>query len=235
MTAPKPAKKLFVSNRWDGSRVGLCGVMSRHAPEPHEAPRFVWRDAACSLDCAEKIPGFPLMTPHAAPPVAQPLAPLSARPDADQRSGALGNRLQWAGLFLCFALIPAFFFAFEAMPFQDLPAHAGLIALRHRYANSAFDHEFLVLAPHIGPYSLFRFLGEHLMRVVGPLGAVRVLAMLPLFATPAALLYMRRTLFGDHSPLYGYIGILTTFGLMTLLGFASYQLGVAVMLFALTL
>jgi hypothetical protein len=64
---------------------------------------------------------------------------------------------------------------------------------------------------------------------------VRVLAMLPLFATPAALLYMRRTLFGDASPLYGYIGLITTFGLMTLLGFASYQLGVAVMLVALTL
>jgi hypothetical protein len=175
------------------------------------------------------------MTPHAAPPVAQPLAPLSAGADAGQRSGALEHRLQWAGLLLCFALIPAFFCAFEAMPFQDLPAHAGLIALRHRYAASAFDQEFLVLAPHIGPYSLFRFLGEQLMRVVGPLGAVRVLAMLPLFATPAALLYMRRTLFGDRSPLYGYVGLLTTFGLMTLLGFASYQLGVAVMLVALTL
>ncbi len=84
------------------------------------------------------------------------------------------------------------FWLFDALPFQDLPAHAGLIALRHRFASSPFEQRYFVLAPHLGPYSLFRFLGDVLVVPFGPLGAIRAIATLPMIATPAALLWARR-------------------------------------------
>ncbi len=143
--------------------------------------------------------------------------------------------MPWLGLGVLGLGAALVFWIFDALPFQDLPAHAGLIAMRHRFASSPFEQHFFVLAPHIGPYSLFRFLGEAFVRVIGPVGAVRAIATLPVIATPLALLYARRTLHGDRSPVAGFLGVALSFGLMTLLGFASYLLGVAVMLVGLTL
>src|SRR6516162_4950688 len=71
--------------------------------------------------------------------------------------------LAWAGLGVLWVASILVFWLFEALPFQDLPAHAGLIAMRHRFLESPFEQRFFVLAPHIGPYSLFRFLGESLV------------------------------------------------------------------------
>jgi hypothetical protein len=144
-------------------------------------------------------------------------------------------RAAWLALGAVGLLAVLVFWAFEALPFQDLPAHAGLIAMRHRFEASAFEQRFYVLSPHIGPYSLFRFLGEAFHRVLGPVGAVRALATLPVLATPMALLFARRRLFGDRSPTHGFLGLALSFGFMTLLGFASYLLGVAIMLVVLTL
>jgi hypothetical protein len=144
-------------------------------------------------------------------------------------------RAAWMGLAAVGIFAVLVFWAYEALPFMDLPAHAGLIALRHRFASSAFDQRYFVLAPHIGPYSLFRFLGEIFARISGPLFAVRALASLPVVATPLALLFARSRLYGDTSPTFGFVGLALSFGIMTLLGFASYLLGVAVMLFGLTL
>src|SRR3954447_18627013 len=127
-------------------------------------------------------------------------------------------RAAWIGLGAVGVLAILVFWIFEALPFQDLPAHAGLIAMRHRYDAAAFESRFFVLAPHIGPYYLFRFLGETFVRLGGPLGAVRALATLPMIATPLALLFARRRLMKDTSPLYGYVGITLSFGFMTLLG-----------------
>lgn len=141
----------------------------------------------------------------------------------------------WVGLATVMLAGLLLFWVFEAMPFMDLPAHGGLIAVRHRFATSPFEEQFFVLAPHIGPYSVFRFLGEAFVGFLGPIGAVRALATLPAIATPAALLFARRRLQGDRSPTFGYFGVILSYGLMTLYGFASYLLGVAVMLFALTL
>jgi uncharacterized membrane protein len=160
-------------------------------------------------------------------------APPSAAPtSAARRSSA---RVAWAGLGLVGLAAVLVFWVFEALPFQDLPAHAGLIAMRHRFSETGFESRFFVLAPHIGPYSLFRFLGEAFVRVVGPVGAVRALATLPVIATPLAMLHARRRLQGDTSPVYGYLGLTLSFGFMTLLGFASYLLGVAVMLVGLVM
>src|ERR1044072_7212121 len=107
--------------------------------------------------------------------------------------------------------------------------------MRHRFDTSAFEQRHFVLAPHIGPYSLFRFLGEAFVRVIGPIGAGRMLATPPVVAPPRALLFARRRPFADRSPTFGFVGVALAFGLMTLLGFASYLLGVAVMLVGLTL
>lgn len=139
------------------------------------------------------------------------------------------------GLAAVLLVATSVFWAFEALPFQDLPAHAGLIAMRHRFESSAFEQRFYVLAPHIGPYSLFRFLGEAFLRVIGPINAVRALGTLPVIATPLAMMFARRRLHADNTPTYGFLGVALSFGIMTLLGFASYLLGVAVMLVGLTL
>ncbi len=165
-------------------------------------------------------------------------APCDVRLSGAPSSGLvpwLSAHVSWLLLGAAGLLAVLVFWAFDALPFQDLPAHAGLIAMRHRFAQSTFEQRYYVLAPHVGPYSLFRFLGEVFVRVLGPLGAVRALGTLPVIATPLALLYARRRLFGDRSPSHGFLGIALSFGFMTLLGFASYLLGVAIMLFALTM
>lgn len=146
-----------------------------------------------------------------------------------------GGRLGWIALGVVVVMGLAFFWAFEALPLMDLPAHAGLIALRHRHGSSPVEDASLVVSLHVGPYTLFRGIGEALVGVIGPLPTVRVLGSLPFLATPAALLFARRRLHGDFSPTAALFGVSLSFGLMTLLGFASYLLGVAVLLVALTL
>lgn len=178
------------------------------------------------------------MTVHASTPLpsSQPnVASVEAAVSSARRTTATRARLGWIGLAVIGLMSVLVFWLFEALPFQDLPAHAGLIELRHRFATSPWEQRFYVLAPHVGPYSLFRFLGEMLVRVMGPLGAVRAIATLPIIATPLALLFGRWRLHGDRTPTTGFLGISLSFGLMTLLGFASYTLGVAVMLVGLTL
>jgi hypothetical protein len=129
----------------------------------------------------------------------------------------------------------AVFLLFDALPFQDLPAHAGLISLRHRLGTSAFDQRYYLVSSHLGPYSLFRFLGEALLPWVGPVGAVRTMAVLPVIATPLALLWARRRLHGDRSPTAAYFGLALSFGFMTALGLESYLLGIPALLVVLTL
>lgn len=127
------------------------------------------------------------------------------------------------------------FWTFDAMPFMDLPAHAGLIALRHRYGAAPIEQAAFVVSLHVGPYSLFRGLGEAFVGVIGPVRAVRAIATLPLLLTPLALGFARRRLQRDRSPLAGFVGVTLSFGLMALLGFASYLTGVAVLIVVLTL
>ena len=148
---------------------------------------------------------------------------------------SLERRAAWLGLGALTIAAVLVFWVFDALPFQDLPAHAGLIALRHRYRASPFEQRFFIVAPHLGPYSLFRFLGEVLVVPLGPIGAIRAIATLPVVATPLALLWARRQLHGDRSPTVGYFGLALGFGFMTLLGFASYLLGVAALIVALTI
>lgn len=127
------------------------------------------------------------------------------------------------------------FWVFDALPFMDLPAHAGLMAIRHRFAQSPFEQHFYVFAPHLGPYSVFAGVGELLTGLIGPLRAVRAMATLPIVALPAAILFARWRLHGERFPLFGHIGVILSFGLMTLLGFASFTFGIAWMIVGLTL
>ena len=103
----------------------------------------------------------------------RPVRPVSAdSPDSAPTSTArrASTRAAWVGLGAVGLLGVLVFWVFEALPFQDLPAHAGLIAMRHRFTDGSFESRFFVLAPHIGPYSLFRFLGEScfLVRILEP-------------------------------------------------------------------
>jgi hypothetical protein len=141
----------------------------------------------------------------------------------------------WVALFAVTFLGVLVFWAFDAMPFMDLPAHAGLIALRHRYGEAPIEQAAYVVSLHVGPYTLFRGLGEALVGIIGPVRAVRAIATLPLLLTPLALTFARRRLQRDRSPLAGFVGITLSFGLMALLGFASYLTGVAILIVVLTL
>jgi len=152
-----------------------------------------------------------------------------------QGNAEVKAKAAWIGLAVLMTAGALVFWVFDALPFQDLPAHAGLIALRHRLADdSAFERRFFVLAPELGPYSLFRFLGDAMMGPLGPVGAVRALATLPILATPPVVVASRRVLHGDRSPAAGYFAVALCFGFMTILGFASYLLGVAALLALLT-
>jgi hypothetical protein len=102
------------------------------------------------------------------------------------------------------------------------------------YQRFTVDLGDFVVHPHLGPYSLFRFLGELFVVPLGPVGAVRALASLPVLATPAALSLARFRLHGDSSPTAAFYGVALGFGLMTLFGFASYLLGIAALVVALT-
>jgi hypothetical protein len=155
---------------------------------------------------------------------------------AETAAGARGRvKAIWVVVGVVWFAAALVFWLFDALPFMDLPAHAGLIALRHRFEESAFEQDYFVLAANLGPYSLFRFLGEGFLRLLGPLGAVRALATLPLIVTPLALFFARKRLHGDASPSSLFFGIALSFGLMTILGFASYLLGLAVLVIVLTI
>jgi hypothetical protein len=175
------------------------------------------------------------MTTHA-PSGLDPQAPASARSlgraSSVRATPALGP---WVALGVVWVLAVLVFWLFPALPCQDLPAHAGLIAMRHRFAESPLEQRFFVLATGIGPYSLFLVLGEWLDRLLGPLRAERALATFHLLATPAVLLFARRRLHGDRSLTAGFLGIALSFGFMTVLGFASYLFALALALLALTL
>jgi hypothetical protein len=143
--------------------------------------------------------------------------------------------VRWAVLVALWLLAALVFWAFDALPYQDLPAHAGLIALRQRYIHSVFDQRYFVLASHVGPYTLFRVLGECASVVVGPVGAVRFLGMLPVLTLPFATMFARKHLHlhGKWDPSAGFFGLVLSFGFMTILGFASFLLGLSVLIFAL--
>ncbi len=167
-----------------------------------------------------------------APPA--PISPGFSAAGGQDKTRVRAHLTGWPAFGALLSLGVLVFWAFDALPFQDLPAHAGLIAMRHRFADSAFEQRFFVLAPHLGPYSLFRFLGECLVGLIGPVRAVRAIACLPVIATPLALAFARKRLFGEGGPTYAFVGLALGFGLMTLLGFASYLLGVSVMLVGMT-
>jgi hypothetical protein len=139
---------------------------------------------------------------------------------------------RWLAVAGLIAAGAAVFWAFDALPFQDLPAHAGLMALRHRLPHSPFEQRFLVLSPHLGPYSFFRAAGDGLLGPLGPVGAVRALMTLPVVAVPAALGWARHRLHGDGAIAAALTGLCLTFGFMTVLGFASYLLGLAALVVA---
>jgi hypothetical protein len=117
---------------------------------------------------------------------------------------------------------------------MDLPAHAGILALKHRFVPGSFEAHFFIVAQHLGPYTLFSGLGELFTAWFGANAAVRLLATLPTIAIPAAVLWARWRLTGRVKPFFGFVGIILSFGFMTLSGFASLMLSLAILLVTLT-
>ncbi len=142
--------------------------------------------------------------------------------------------LPWLAFVVLEGAALSVFWAFDALPFMDLPAHAGTIALRAFYPRSEYLQQYFFVTPHLGAYSLFRFIGDGLAHWIGPVGAVRTLASLPAVAVPAAVLYARQRLYGDCRSFFAYVALILSFGYMTIMGFASYMLAVAVFIVALT-
>jgi hypothetical protein len=142
--------------------------------------------------------------------------------------------LPWLVLGVIEAGAVSVFWAFDALPFMDLPAHEGLFALRHGFNAAGFEGRFFLFAPHLGPYSLFNGLGEAITAWLGADKAVRLLATLPTIALPLAMFWARKRLIGSSSPFFGFIAVILSFGYMTLAGFASYLLSVAILLVAFT-
>lgn len=145
------------------------------------------------------------------------------------------RHLPWLLLVTLLCATAAVFWCFPALPFMDLPAHAGLTAVRHRYASSPLDQSYFLYAPRLGPYSLFRTLANCACSFIGPLGAMRLLATLPAIATPLVIYFSRRTLHGDRDPAMAALSVTFSFGLMTAFGFASYLLGITFLLLGVTL
>ena len=116
------------------------------------------------------------------------------------------------------------------LPFQDLPAHAGHLAVRERLASSPFEQQYLLESAKLGPYSLFRGLGHALSPLLGPLGAIRGAAILPMLLTPLSALWLRRRVAGVWDPAYALLGLYSTLGLMLMFGFASFLTGTAILI-----
>src|SRR4051812_45783239 len=114
--------------------------MTTHVTEP---PREAVEAEVASAETA--LPLAPLAALAALAPLAAPLSgePLSSAPTSG--AGGASERSAWLGLGATGILAVLVFWVFEALPFQDLPAHAGLIAMRHRYLESAFESRFFVL------------------------------------------------------------------------------------------
>jgi hypothetical protein len=138
------------------------------------------------------------------------------------RSVATTRDMRWAFFALLQIAAVAVFFSFDALPFQDLPAHAGLIALRDRLSDAPLEQRYWVVAPHLGGYSLFRGLGHALAAIGGAGFAVRVIGALPVVLMPASLVFARWRLYRELEPGFAFAGTMLSFGLMTALGFASF-------------
>jgi hypothetical protein len=150
-------------------------------------------------------------------------------------SPARARASQWVVLVAVTLAAASVFWAFDALPYQDLPAHAGALAIRQRFSESVFDRHNYREGPEMGPYAVFLLLGDLLARLMGPERAIRALSTLPVLATPAALLLARRRLHGDRRPWAGFLGVALSFGFMTLLGLAGYLLGLAALVLAFAL
>ena len=119
-----------------------------------------------------------------------------------------------------------------SLPFQDLAGHAGHFAVRQRLLQDGWERAFLIDEPHAGPYSVFRAVGQCATGIFGAFGAVRALAVLPIWLTPLAALILRQKITGRWEPAYAALGLYLCCGFLLMLGFASFMAGAAVCLLA---
>jgi hypothetical protein len=132
------------------------------------------------------------------------------------------------------AVVALSYVMFRWLPYQDLPAHTGLLAVRQRLDTSAFLGQHFERGSLLGPYGLFLWLGHALGSLLGPERGLRVVAAAANVAVPLALLAARRRLGGPGEPWWGagLLALVLALGFPTALGLTSFLLGQAVLLLA---
>jgi hypothetical protein len=128
----------------------------------------------------------------------------------------------------------AVFWCFDAPPFMDFPGHAGVMALRLRYPQSAFLQQYFVVTNEISGYPLFRFAGDLLARIFGPLIAMRLISTIPVVALPLAIRHARRRLTGDDGWPFVFAALILSFGYMTQMGLSPFLVAFPVLVWACT-
>jgi hypothetical protein len=133
-----------------------------------------------------------------------------------------GRALAAAGGALAVAVL-----ALPYVPYQDVLGHAGLLALRQRWAGAPEIAGLYEVDVRLGPYSLFRGLSGLLAGLLGAERAVRLVLVLAVASAPAAVAVARRAL-GRRTPAAIAASALAfSLGFMTVQGFASYELALA--------
>jgi hypothetical protein len=137
-------------------------------------------------------------------------------------------------LVLVYSALIAALWAFPYLPQQDLPAHAGLMALRHRFPTSPLLQQYFLVHESLGSYAVFRAIGEWTYSTLGPIGCVRLFASVPFVATPLALAWMERRLFSRSTFAPLWLGCMLACGFMFVMGFASFLMGLPLWILAAT-
>ena len=137
------------------------------------------------------------------------------------------------GLLVVLGLVVAGgFMLFPLLPHQDLPAHAGLLAVRQRLESSALLGQHFQQGALLGPYTSFLALAQLLGAGFGADVGMRMLAAIATLALPAALLVARHRVVGDGWVGAGYLGLVLALGFPAALGLMSFLLGQAALVLA---
>ncbi len=135
------------------------------------------------------------------------------------------NGRLWLVLALTAALGTSIFWIGHYIPFQDLVAQAGVSAIRARIHASPVLSKNYMLGPEVGSYFLFRLIADTLGAHMNRLAVMRVFGTLAFLAAPTSLVAARLILVGKWDARAGLVGACLGLGLMTLLGFANFQIG----------
>jgi hypothetical protein len=144
-------------------------------------------------------------------------------------TSAAGRRALY---FALLALVAATYLLLPYPPYQDLPAHAAMLAMRLRLPSSVFLQQYLQRGSCLGPYSTFLGLGHLLGPLLGAERALRIIGALANLALPAAVVLARRRILHDPWADAPFVALALSLGFLTAQGFSSFLLGLAAFVLA---